>query len=351
MNYLTHLDENGFPVKKTPDNKIQLLYKKKIFLFSKFKRRFDICLVPPNFNLIKGYYHDKLLDTYYYDKLRTLKLFFPIKINFKLLAFLNYFFLKKKKIKLNNDEIALFGPYSHSYSHAIHEFFTRLMYLKKKNKKFNIFLPKNLEKILSSKLYKFVFPEKNFNFKFFDVNHNYEFINCNYLTHPNNRWVVKDNKKKISTQFKKLLNDLRKEVTQAKIFNKKKTPKYIIVSRSNALRRRLLNEENLCSQLKKYGFKKIFFEKLSFEKQAELSMNCKIMIGYHGAGLTNLVFMKKNTHLIEIFNKHYENEHFKLFSMCQNIKYKNFQCKENKKNLDGICNVNQVEKYVKKIIG
>ena len=97
MNYLTHLDENGFPVKKTPDNKIQLLYKKKIFLFSKFKRRFDICLVPPNFNLIKGYYHDKLLDTYYYDKLRTLKLFFPIKINFKLLAFLNYFFFKKKK--------------------------------------------------------------------------------------------------------------------------------------------------------------------------------------------------------------------------------------------------------------
>jgi len=108
----------------------------------------------------------------------------------------------------------------------------------------------------------------------------------------------------------------------------------------------LLNEDELFNQLKKYGFKKIFFENLSYEKQVELSMNCKIMIGYHGAGLTNLIFMKKKSHLIEIYNKYYQHELFKLFSMCQKIKYKNFQCKENKKNLDGVCDIKEIKNYI-----
>ena len=111
----------------------------------------------------------------------------------------------------------------------------------------------------------------------------------------------------------------------------------------------MLNEDELFNQLKKYGFKKVFFENLSYEKQVELSMNCKIMIGYHGAGLVNHLFMKKNTHLIEIYNKHYEHEHFKFLSMARNTKYKNFQCKDNKKNLDGVCNIKEIINYITKI--
>ena len=198
---------------------------------------------------------------------------------------------------------------------------------------------------MSSKTYKLVFSNKNFDFKFYDTDLNIEFNNCNYLTHPNNRWVIKDKKKGVSTEYKNLINELRKEVTKNKVSNKN-IPKYILISRLNSTRRRLLNEDNLFNQLKKHGFKKIFFEKLSYEKQIELSMNCKIMIGYHGAGLTNLIFMKKNTHLIEIYNKYYEHEHFKLFSKCQSIKYKNFQCKFNKTNLDGICNISEIEDYI-----
>jgi hypothetical protein len=347
MRHLKYLDIHGFPVKKTLNNKIKLLKRKKIYFFSKFKRRFDVCLSLPTFDLIKNFYNDKIFEEYHLDKLRTIKLFFSFKINFKLLAILNYFIFPKKIINLNNTDIVLFGPYSHSYAHALHEFFTRLIFLKKKNKKFNIFLPKNLKKILSSKTYKLIFSKKNFNFKFFDTDTDIEFRNCNYLTHPNNRWVIKDKKKKISDEYKYLMNELRKEVIKNKIFGQNKSnAEYILVSRSNALRRRLLNEDELFNQLKKFGFKKVFFENLSYEKQVELSMNCKIMIGYHGAGLTNLIFMKKNSHLIEIYNKHYEHEHFKLFSMCQKIKYKNFQCKDNKKNLDGVCDIQEIKNYI-----
>ena len=315
-------------------------------MFSKFKRRFDVCLSLPTFDLIKNFYNDKILEEYYLDKLRTVKFFFSFKIHFKLLAILNYFIFPKKIINLNNTDIVLFGPYSHSYSHSLHEFLTRLIFLKK-NKKFNVYLPKALKKILSSKTYKLIFSKKNFSFKFFDTDTDIEFRNCNYLTHPNNRWVIKGKKKKISNQYKYLMNELRKEVTMNKIFDKNKSrAKYILVSRSNATRRRLLNEDELFHQLKKYGFKKFSLKSYLTKKQVELSMNCKIMIGYHGAGLTNLIFMKKKSHLIEIYNKHYEHEHFKLFSMCQKIKYKNFQCKENKKNLDGVCDIQEIKNYI-----
>ena len=350
MSYLKYLDIHGFPIRKTPNYKIRLLKQDKIFLFSKFKRRFDLCLSLPNFDLIKSFYHDKILDEYYFDKLRTVKIFLPIKINLRILAIFNYFFFKKEKITLNDNDIILFGPYSHNYNHALCEFFVRLIYLKKKNKKINVFVPKTLKKILFSRLCKIIFPKRFFNFKFFNTDSNIEFTNCNYLTHPNNRWVVKDKKKKISLEFKKLMNDLRKETIEAKIFRKNNNENnYILISRSNSLRRKLLNEDVLFNRLKKYGFKKIFFEKLSYEKQVEISKNCKIMIGYHGAGLTNLIFMKKNTHVIEIYNKYYEHELFKLFSICQNIKYKKFKCDVSKKNLDGICNIEDIENYVKKL--
>ena len=147
------------------------------------------------------------------------------------------------------------------------------------------------------------------------------------------------------------MNELREEVIKkSAIIKNKKLSKYILVSRASSLRRKLLNEKKLFNQIKKYGFIKVYFEKLSYEKQVELSKNCKIMIGYHGAGLTNSIFMRKNTHLIEIYNKYYKHEHFKLFSMCQNIKYKNFQCDYNNKNLDGVCNISIIKNYIASII-
>jgi hypothetical protein len=73
------------------------------------------------------------------------------------------------------------------------------------------------------------------------------------------------------------------------------------------------------------------------------------MIGYHGAGIANCIYMNKNSFLIEIFNKNYVHPHFKLFSDIQKINYYSINCKINFKNLDGICDVDEVVNYVKKI--
>ena len=67
MRHLKYLDIHGFPVKKTLNNKIKLLKRKKIYFFSKFKRRFDVCLSLPTFDLIKNFYNDKIFEEYHLE--------------------------------------------------------------------------------------------------------------------------------------------------------------------------------------------------------------------------------------------------------------------------------------------
>lgn len=340
-NYKSILDIHGFPKKNYKFSTIKFLFNRKVFFFSKFKRRFDVCLDLQNFNFIDFFYQDHYLESYYLNKISKIKIF---NINFKILSKFCFYFFKKEKIFLKNNDIILFGPYSYSYSHIIHEFFTRLIFIQNKKKIDNIYLPLNLKKILESQVYKKIFY--NLKFKYYSTNKNYIFYNCNYLTQTHNRWIYNGKKKTVPFEFKKLINIFARKAHNFTSKRNYDNFKYLIISRSNAAKRRLINEDILYKKLKKYGFKKVFFEKLSFKKQIELSKNCKIMLGYHGAGLTNVFFMKPNSECIEIINRNYSHEHIKYFAKSVNVKHKKFVCKKNYKNLDGLCNVDEIENYL-----
>ena len=79
------------------------------------------------------------------------------------------------------------------------------------------------------------------------------------------------------------------------------------------------NENELINVLKLYNFRLVNFEDYDYETQINIARNCKIMIGYHGAGLTNLFYMKQKALVIEIFNNNYKHEHFKFFSKALGI--------------------------------
>lgn len=134
-----------------------------------------------------------------------------------------------------------------------------------------------------------------------------------------------------------------------KKFKKNINYDYILVSRS-AGKRRLLNENILYNAIKIFGFKSVFFEKMTFKKQFEISSNAKILIGYHGAGLSNAFFMKKNCHLLEIVNQRYNHPFFKIYSSILQLKYKKFICKKNLTDLNGECDPNEIVKYIKNIL-
>jgi capsular polysaccharide biosynthesis protein len=76
--------------------------------------------------------------------------------------------------------------------------------------------------------------------------------------------------------------------------------RHIYVSRGKAKNRKIINEMHLYEVLKKYGFEMVFFEDMSFIDQCTLAYQTEVLIGNHGAGLSNMLFMKPNSSIIEI---------------------------------------------------
>jgi len=76
--------------------------------------------------------------------------------------------------------------------------------------------------------------------------------------------------------------------------------KMIYISRRYS-RRSLVNEKELESLMKSHQIKIIYLEKLSFADQIFLFSNLTLVIGLHGAGLSNIVWCSSGTTILEIF--------------------------------------------------
>lgn len=77
-------------------------------------------------------------------------------------------------------------------------------------------------------------------------------------------------------------------------------PLYLYVSRKDAPARRLENEESVEELLKSKGFRVILASQLNLHEQIRLFSRACIVVSAHGAGLANLLFMKKDSIIIEI---------------------------------------------------
>jgi capsular polysaccharide biosynthesis protein len=87
----------------------------------------------------------------------------------------------------------------------------------------------------------------------------------------------------------KLIQDYESEKSNDVIFIKRKNRNL-----------KNINEIIFCIQSFGLNVNEIDFSELSFDEQIKISNESKIMIGVHGAGLTNLMFMKKNSFVVEI---------------------------------------------------
>ena len=74
----------------------------------------------------------------------------------------------------------------------------------------------------------------------------------------------------------------------------------IYISRKNAARRKITNEEDVIYFLKLHDFEIYCFEDLSLFDQIKLMAESSIVISSHGAGLTNLLFMPSESNVIEL---------------------------------------------------
>lgn len=92
---------------------------------------------------------------------------------------------------------------------------------------------------------------------------------------------------------------LRTEILPEKGGEKLSNYERIYISRRNASYRRVVNETEVLEFLDKWGFKNVTLESMSVAKQALLLAGAKVVVAPHGAGLTNLVFCKEGTKVIE----------------------------------------------------
>jgi Flp pilus assembly protein TadD/capsular polysaccharide biosynthesis protein len=74
----------------------------------------------------------------------------------------------------------------------------------------------------------------------------------------------------------------------------------IFVSRRDADKRHIVNEEDLVDRLAEFGFRVVVPGQMPFSEQVKTFSNAGIVVGAHGAGLQNVVFAPLDCRMIEI---------------------------------------------------
>ena len=115
-----------------------------------------------------------------------------------------------------------------------------------------------------------------------------------------------------------LINQLRDKLT-ANVKNvKSEFGDKIYISRQGQKLRFIENELEIVELLSSYGFKKVVMENYSYQEQIAICHNARYVIGPHGAGLTNILFMKKNSTILELSAKN-DNDFFNGFYILANM--------------------------------
>jgi hypothetical protein len=96
--------------------------------------------------------------------------------------------------------------------------------------------------------------------------------------------------------------------------------KLIYISRKDALYRKIVNEEEVEEYLRSIGFEIVQMSKLPFLEQVRICAEAKVVVGPHGAGLSNTVFCQ-NAKILEIFSPSYTPSFFYVANQYENEYY------------------------------
>ena len=225
--------------------------------------------------IIKKWYINKYLEEFTLRKLFYFKSVFFYPFTNKLFNKIYFKIIKKKILNLSEKDILLLGPYANNHFHILNDFILRIFLINNKKIK-NVYLPHGCKKYIKTlKLDKLL----KLKFIYLSEDKNYIFNNAKYLSHLENR--------SNNASYRNCINRLKKYLVTKKTFKKIK----VLISRENNIRK-ILNEDDLFNELKKKNFIKINFENISLKKQIFYCLNASVMIGYHGAGIVNPIFLE-----------------------------------------------------------
>lgn len=96
----------------------------------------------------------------------------------------------------------------------------------------------------------------------------------------------------------------------------------IYISREDTKRRRFANEAEVRAVLARYDIEPVLAAKLRFEDQVRLFADSSVVVGTHGAGLTNILFAPSTLRLLEIFPSDKLRNTYFLQSRSQGLTYR-----------------------------
>ena len=143
-----------------------------------------------------------------------------------------------------------------------------------------------------------------------------------------NNWSIHEYKKGYKSYVKqycpKWFSRMYKELllNRRKIQNScNKIYKKVYISRQKARYRRIVNEHELVSLLKKYDFSILYLEDLNVEEQINIFRYVEIVIAPHGAGLVNISYSQNLVKVLEIFSEHYHDPSFRIQALIMGHEY------------------------------
>ena len=74
----------------------------------------------------------------------------------------------------------------------------------------------------------------------------------------------------------------------------------VYLSRGRAPKRRVANEAELLGALAEFGFRVVHFEEHPFAEQVRIAQGARFLVSNHGAGLTNMLFMRPGGSVLEL---------------------------------------------------
>jgi hypothetical protein len=147
------------------------------------------------------------------------------------------------------------------------------------------------------------------------------------------------------------INKLRNYIWEkCEVRNNIKEPSRIYITRKNATRRFVLNEEEVIRTVKEFGYEIISIEDYDFNDQVNLIYNASHLISIHGAALTHIAFMREGSTILELRknNDNWNNAYFNLANAA-NVTYYYQLCgsqteKENANSFNLIVDTSELQK-------
>lgn len=97
--------------------------------------------------------------------------------------------------------------------------------------------------------------------------------------------------------------------------------KKIYVKRGNSLHRKAIGEEKLINKLEQNGFLAIDAGQYSIFEQMEIFSKAQIVVGVHGAALSNIVYAENSCHVVEITSSCWDMPFFEDIAKVREQKY------------------------------